>query len=273
MSGGEAGLEGRVAIVTGAGGGLGQASAAAFSRAGAAVMLIDRDGPAAEEAAARIAAGGGEVLAARVDVTDREAVRSAVAAAFARWGRIDVVHNNAGSFRDEGDLADFDERAWDLVQRVNVVGSAHVAGAALPHMVRAASGAIVNTSSAHARLGDDAWTAYQVSKAGVEALTRSIATRYARHHIRCNAVAPGLIETEGALARLPHAFAEGLRAQSLLGRLGRPEEIAEAVLFLASDRASFITGQVLHVDGGLSMHMPLAVPVTAGRPAAGGAHG
>ena len=258
MSTANGGLDGRVAIVTGAGGGLGSASAQAFTAAGARVALVDRDHAAAQAVAERLRAGGADALAVAADVGSWPDVAAAVDAAVARWGRVDVLHNNAGLFRSEGALEDFDPKIWDLVGRVNLVGSLLMCKAAVPHMARQGGGVIVNTSSAHARLGDADWTAYQVAKAGVEALTRSIATQYAGAGIRCNAVAPGLMDTPNAVGGLRPVMVRSLAEQNLLGRLGRPEEIAGVVVFLASDAASFITGQVLHVDGGLTVHMPHA---------------
>lgn len=249
-------LSDKVVIVTGGGGGIGSASARAFAAAGAAVVVADRDHEAAGRVAVSLAAGGHRAVAMAVDITDRGQVERLVGDVIDWGGGLDVVHNNAGIFRPEGRIEDLDERTWGMVYRVNTLGTALMCSAAVRHMLTAGGGAIVNTSSAHGRLGDEGWTSYSVAKAGVEALTRSVAAQYGTRGIRCNAIAPGLIDTEGALTRLPTDFVEGMRRHNLLARLGRPEEIAAVAVFLASDSAAFMTGQVLHVDGGLTVGMP-----------------
>jgi NAD(P)-dependent dehydrogenase (short-subunit alcohol dehydrogenase family) len=245
---------GRTVIVTGAGGGIGGVTAELFAAAGATVVLVDRSADAVQAAADRIGGGARAVVA---DLRSSEAVDEIVRAAVSVTGRIDVLANVAGVFPGtEGPLHEMARKTWDLTLDVNLRGSAALAAAVLPTMMAARSGAIVNVSSAQGRAGDIAWTSYGVAKAGVESLTRYIATQYGPHGIRCNAVAPGLTATEGALSRLPADKQVAIEAQTPHGRLGQPAEIAEVILFLASDRASFLTGQTVAVDGGMLCHMP-----------------
>lgn len=254
----------KVVIVTGAAGGIGAATARRFAEEGAIVVVVDRDEPGADAVVAEIAAKGGTALACVADLRRDEGATHVVEQTMQHYGRIDVLHNNAGFFPgDEGRLHESTRKQWDLTVDINLRASTALCAAVLTPMVAAGAGAIVNTSSAQGRAGDIAWASYGIAKAGVESLTRYVATQYGRDGIRCNCVAPGLTATANALARLPDDKAAAIEAQTPLGRLGRPEELAEAVLFLASDRASFITGQVLAVDGGMLCHMPPSEPVSA----------
>lgn len=247
-----------VVIVTGAGSGIGATTARMFGERGATVVAVDRDEGAAEATAGLITRQGGTATALRADLTREGDVREVVSSTLSRHGRVDVLHNNAGVFpAAEGRLHEVDARSWDLTLRVNLQASVLMSQAVLPSMIATGGGSIVNTSSAQARVGDVAWTSYGVAKAALESLTRYTAAQYGRDGIRCNCIAPGLVATPGALARLPAAQQTTYEAATLLGRLGRPEEIAEVVLFLASGRSSFLTGQVLCVDGGLLSHMPV----------------
>ncbi|MTD12524.1 SDR family oxidoreductase [Nakamurella sp. YIM 132087] len=251
---------GRTVIVTGAAGGIGSVTAARFAASGAQVVLVDRSADGLADPAAAIAAGSDRPDAVHVVAADLRADGAAgavVEATLAATGRIDVLVNIAGFFPGgEGRLHEAGRKSWDLTLDVNLRASADLVAAVVPVMIDAGGGAIVNTSSAQGRAGDIAWTSYGVAKAGVESLTRYVATQYGGDGIRCNAVAPGLIATAGALGRLPADKPAAIERQTPLGRLGRPEEIAEVVLFLASDRASYLTGQVIAVDGGMLCHMP-----------------
>jgi 3-oxoacyl-[acyl-carrier protein] reductase len=256
-------LAGRVALVTGGAAGIGRATGERFAREGARVVLWDVDAAAGEEAAAAIAAAsaavpGGEAVFDRVDVGDETAVEAGVARALARWGRIDVLVNNAGITRDaqlvkwkDGALAGAMSTAdFDAVLGVNLRGVFLPTRAVVPAMIRAGSGVVLSASSVVGLYGNFGQTNYAASKSAVIALTRTWARELGRHGIRVNAVAPGFIATD-MVARLPAKVVAGVAGQTPLGRMGRPEEVAAVYLWLASDEASFVHGAVISVDGGL----------------------
>jgi 3-oxoacyl-[acyl-carrier protein] reductase len=241
-------LAGRAVLVTGAARGIGAATARAMARAGARVGLLDRD-PSVERTADEIGSQGGEALALTGDVTDAASVRKAVAAMIAQWRRLDVLVNNAGLLRDAtlGKVADED---WDLTQNVNLRGAMICAREALPHMLAAGSGRILSATSIVARTGNYGQTAYASSKAGIIGLTRTWARELGPKGITANAVAPGFIDTE-MMRSVPPKVVDAAVARTPAGRLGRPEEVANVYVFLASDLASFINGAIVGVDGGL----------------------
>ena len=237
-------LRGRVALVTGAARGIGAATARAFTAAGARVALLDRE---AEELADVAAETGGAAFHA--DVTDAETVRRAVDGVVARWGRLDVLVNNAGIVRDAA-LADVTEDDWSSTLDVNLRGTMVCARAAVPHMKAAGFGRILSATSIVARSGNYGQTAYAASKAGIIGLTRTWARELGPKGITANAVAPGFIDT-GMVKSVPAKVMAELLARTPAGRMGRPDEVASVYLFLASDLASFINGAVVGVDGGL----------------------
>jgi meso-butanediol dehydrogenase/(S,S)-butanediol dehydrogenase/diacetyl reductase len=241
----------RVAIVTGAGSGIGREIARRLAAEGARVVVADRVADRAEEVAREIAAGGGQAIATRTDVSAASEVAAMARAAREAFGPVDVLVNNAAIARGD-DLLQIDEATWDEELAVDLKGAYLCAREALPAMIERRRGAIVNVATVNAlsALGNDA---YSAAKAGLVSLTRSLAVRYGRHGVRANAVAPGTIRTPVWRERLekdPLVF-EKLAEWYPLGRVGEPEDVANAVLFLASDEAAWITGVVLRVDGGL----------------------
>jgi 3-oxoacyl-[acyl-carrier protein] reductase len=247
-------FEGRVVIVTGAARGIGAVTAEAFTREGARVALLDLDGAGAEAVTARLVGQGAEALALTTDATSSVAVRAAVDRVLARWGRIDVLVNNAGGFATMRTLEETDEAEWDAILRGNLTSAFLLCKAVVPTMKRQRAGRIVNLASVVARGGAVRVPAhYAAAKAGVIALTRMLALEVADSGITVNAVAPGTTATDRVLAaRTPDATAQ-VAAAIPMQRLGRPPEIADAILFLASDAASFVTGAVLDVNGGQVM--------------------
>ena len=245
-------LAGKVCLITGAGSGMGRVAAERFAAEDALVVAADRDGAAVERAVAEI---GGGALALTMDVTDDGAVRDAVAAIERRHGRLDVLYNNAGIFPDEdGSVVDIDDALWDRVQDVNLKGVFHCCKHAIPLMRRDGGGSIVNIASFVALVGcsvpQDAYTA---TKGAVIALTKSLAVQYGPDGIRANAICPGPIETPLLAELLRDPAKRALRLNRVpLGRLGRPEDIVHLALHLASDEASWTTGGVFVVDGGIT---------------------
>jgi len=253
---------GKAAIVTGAGSGIGRATAALLASEGAAVTVADISLDSAESAAAAITAAGGTARAQLVDVADPDEVAAMVADTTAAFGRLDVLHNNAAALdqnRFDQDVVTMDLDTWQRVMDVNLTGPMLGCRFAIPAMLEGGGGSIVNTASAAAFYGSVTLAAYGTSKAGVVALTRYVATAYGDRAIRCNAVAPGVVVAREAQDALGGPMGDRLRRYTrghLTGRLGYPEEIAHAVAYLASDEAAFVTGEVLRIDGGLTAHSP-----------------
>jgi len=240
-------LEGKVAIVTGGGSGIGRATAQRLAADGATVAVVDIDMAQAEETAKQI---GGRASAHQVDVSQRTQIEAAVADIRERHQRIDILINNAGIARD-ATAKKLTEEAWDLVMNVNLKGTFLFCQAVIPALTEAGGGRIVNTASI-AILGNFGQSSYSASKAGVVGLTRTLALELARASVTVNCVAPGATDTP-MVAGIPDEIRSQLVARIPLKRLAKPEEIAALHAFLASDDASYITGQVFFCDGGASL--------------------
>ncbi len=250
-------LAGKALIVTGAGGGIGQTMARVLARAGARVVVTDIREDATHAVRDRIVEEGGEAVAVVADVTREDSVRALVAAALATCGRLDVlVNNSGGDMPRDRDIPSMDEATWDATFALNAKGPMLCCKHAIPALLEQRGGAIVNVVSGAALTGQLGLPAYAAAKAAVISLTRSVATMHGRQGIRCNAIAPGLIMHERLAKVLPQEIVR-IDFENLLCREpGTPEDIANAVVFLASDAARFINGHVLPVDGGLLAHTP-----------------
>lgn len=254
-------VEGKVAVVTGGGAGIGRASARLFAREGAMVAIADVAGDRAEAVAKEIEESGGTAIAVETDVSKAPEVDALMRRAFAEWGHLDILHNNAAltaAWQHAGDLTvvKLDDETWRRSVAVNLESVLYGCRYAVPHLLASGGGAIVNTASNQAFAGDFTQTAYASAKAAIVSLTRSVATQFGKQNIRVNAVSPGCILTENTVEVCPTDVLDMVLKSNLLPRHGDPEDIAKAVVFLASDDASFITGQVLMVDGGQLTHLP-----------------
>ena len=251
-------LQAKTVIVTGGAGGIGGATCRRFAAEGAKVAVFDMNLEAAEKVAADIRATGGQAAAFKCDITDRAAVDAAVAATEAQLGPVDVLVNNAGwdVFKP---FVKTVPAEWSKLIDINLTGALHMLHAVLPGMSERKSGRIVNIASDAARGGSSGEAVYSACKGGLVALSKTLAREHARHNITVNVVCPGPTDTallagvaEGA--RDPAKLIEAFRSAIPLGRLGQPDDLANAIVFFGSDDASFITGQVISVSGGLTMH-------------------
>jgi NAD(P)-dependent dehydrogenase (short-subunit alcohol dehydrogenase family) len=247
-------LQDQVAIITGSGSGIGKATALLFAREGAHIVVADRDTQRANETAAEIQELGRQALVVTVDVTDNSAIQQMVATTQERFGRIDILVNNA-AYSQGDDILTIEEATWDLNLTVVLKSVFLCSKAVLPVMIAQRRGAIVNISSVNGltAFGEEA---YSAGKAGVINLTRNMACKYGQHHVRVNVICPGTIQTplwQPRLAADPDIFTK-LAEMYPLERVGQPEDVAKAILFLASDDASWITGITLNVDGGLTAY-------------------
>jgi NAD(P)-dependent dehydrogenase (short-subunit alcohol dehydrogenase family) len=247
-------LDGKIAVITGAGSGMGREASVVFASEGARIAALDVDATGLHTTAASVRDGGGDIETFVADVADERQVREAIGAAVERFGALHILYNNAGVLWRDRDLGvlETDEAVWDRVMAINLKGMVWVCKYGIPELIRAGGGAIVNVGSVSALLGDTVpQDAYSASKGAVVSLTRSLAVQFAPQGVRANCIHPGFVETPMQTVRTSDpAWVEGARAAIPLGRLGTPRDVVNAALFLASDEASYITGIELIVDGG-----------------------
>jgi NAD(P)-dependent dehydrogenase (short-subunit alcohol dehydrogenase family) len=247
-------MDGKVALVTGAASGIGRASALAFARRGVKVVVADlrRAAAEADETVRLVHAAGGVATFVAADVTHAAEVRALVAATIAEYGRLDCALNNAGMCGTPAGIVECSEEQWNATIALNLTGVWLCMKYEIPELLKAGGGAIVNTASGAGLVGFPDLPAYVASKHGVVGLTKSAALEFARQNIRINAICPGTVWTPmmEAFVRGNAAMEEGLRAASPYGRMARPEEVAEAAVWLCSDAASFVNGVALPVDAG-----------------------
>ncbi|MFH8439549.1 SDR family NAD(P)-dependent oxidoreductase [Streptomyces sp. NPDC018007] len=253
-------LQDKVAVITGAGSGIGRAAAQLMSAQGARVVVADYDTQAAQETARLITTVGGTALPLTVNVLEENSITTMIDATVEEYGALHVLCNHVGGTNPRTDLdllrMDMDEfdRAITLNMRSTLLGSRH----AIPHMIRAGGGSIINTASVAALIGDVLQTAYGAVKAAVVSITKSTAAQYGPKNIRCNAIAPGAVMTPALENNLPQEVIESLKAGNALPYLGSPEDIAHTMVFLASEESRYLTGQLLVVDGGMTMQSSAA---------------
>ena len=253
-------LNEKIAIVTGAASGIGAACAAMLAAEGARVVVADLNLNGAAAQARRIEELGGQAIAAQVDIGDQASIEALFELTLKTWGGLDVLHNNAAatslSSTVDAAVEVVDVGVWDDTMRINLRGTMLASRYAIPLMRARGGGSIINTSSGAAQAGALGYSAYGVCKAGIEALTRYVAAQHGKEGIRCNAIAPGLIVTPATAGNYAGPVGDMMLSHHLTPRLGRPDDIAHAVVYLASDEAAFVTGQIINVDGGLLSHQP-----------------
>jgi len=255
-------LDGKVAIVTGGGGGIGAATCRTLAREGAAVMVVDINEAAAALVVEEVVGSGGSAKLLVGDLSGETAAVWAVSMTVEAFGRLDILHNNAALTDSEAlskdtAVTEMTVEVWEQTMAVNLRSQMLMTKHAIPEMVRHGGGSIINMSSGAAFKGDRTRTAYGVSKAGVHALTMYSATSHGKEGIRVNTVVPGLIITDSVKAHLTEKMLAGLSKVPLTPHLGEPSDIADLVLFLASDESRYITGQMIVIDGGMSAHVSL----------------
>ena len=261
-------LDGRVAILTGAGNGLGAEAARVLAGHGAQVAIVDIDGEAARRVAAEIEGQGGQALALQCDVSLEAEVRNTVEAVVGRFGRVDILHNNAAVLSVEQrqrdrDVINMDVEAWDRAMAVNLRGAMLCSKYAIREMLKNGKGSVIFVTSGLGVQGDLSLSAYAASKAALIMLSRSVAAQYGKQGIRSNALQIGLAPAENAHSSMPAPLLGILRDNHLTPELGTPRQIADVVAFLASDESAFVTGTTLVADGGFGSHTPSLVAMKA----------
>jgi NAD(P)-dependent dehydrogenase (short-subunit alcohol dehydrogenase family) len=254
-------LDGRVAIITGAASGIGRGSALRLAAEGAAIAIGDIDEDGAQSVVGEIEEAGGRGLARRTDVSDESAFQDLIAATVQKFGRLDILHNNAAalgkaSIGGDLDITSLDVDTWDRTMAINARSVMIGCKRGIPVMLETGGGSIINTSSGAASLGGLTGTAYASSKAAVNCLTQYVATQYGKRGIRCNAILPGLIMTPAVDVGMSAEAVQMILDHHMTPEAGGPEDIAAMVAFLASDESRYVTGQLLRVDGGITNHAP-----------------
>lgn len=247
-------LDGKVALITGAGGGMGREACAVFASEGARIAAVDIDPALLDSTEAAVRAAGGEIVSIVADVAVEDQVRDAIEAAVARFDGLDVLYNNAGVLWRDRDVSvlETDEETWDRVFAINLKGMVWIGKYGIPHLIAAGGGSIVNVGSTSALLGDSIpQDAYTASKGAVISFTRSLAVQFGPSGVRANCIHPGFTDTPMQTVRTGDpAWVEAATAEIPLGRLATPRDVVNAALFLASDEAAYVTGAELVVDGG-----------------------
>jgi NAD(P)-dependent dehydrogenase (short-subunit alcohol dehydrogenase family) len=254
-------VQGKVAIVTGSGANIGEACARMLAKQGSKVALADINLAGAKAVAASIVSDGGDATAFPLDLADEASITALIAGVVGTYGRIDILHNNAANtgaaqMTADGALTEMEPDVWDAAFRINTRGTMLMTKHVAPHMIAGGGGSIINTGSGVSILGDLLNPAYGASKAAVNSLTRNTAAQFGRMNIRCNAVLPGLVLSPVARAQMSEAQLAMIQRHVMLPRESVAEDIAGAVLWLASDLASFVTGQIISIDGGICHHTP-----------------
>lgn len=260
-------LKDQVAIVTGAASGIGKATAERMAEEGAAVLVADINKAGADAVTEGIRAAGGNAISFAIDIASEEQIKAMIAFTVEKFGKLTILHNNAGPVTllatKDRDLVNLDADMWDQAMAVALRGPMLCCKHAVPHLIANGGGAIINTASVAGKLGGHYLMTHQSSKGGLLALTRAVATRHGKDGIRCNAILPGFIETP-AYEKMPPVTRETLLRHTMSKRSGVPDDIAHLVVFLASDRGSYINGVEIPVDGGYSCHEPATADFMAG---------
>ncbi|MDB6060601.1 MAG: short-chain type dehydrogenase/reductase [Verrucomicrobiaceae bacterium] len=264
MSNSEGLLSGKVAIISGAAGGVGIETSRVLAQAGARVMLADLATSKLDSVVEQLRGEGLDVAGQTVDIANEASVKALIQATLDKFGRLDILDNNAASQgqREDGVIGDMSVELWDHIMGVNARGAMLMCKHAIPALIAAGGGSIINISSGTSLAGDFYATAYACSKGAVNTLTKYVATQYAAQGIRCNALTLGLIGTPILKQAMPAPMLDIFTRHHMAGRIGEPADVANMVAFLVSDRSAWITGQVYSVDGGFYAHTPTTVQVT-----------